>query len=134
MDRPSDAPQIIRSRLIVLLGKRAMLSALERRFDEHGTEALGRRVERMRLETSQASDLYSASVLRWGTADTSEYWVVAYARLIQMGQALTTKLRDAADELPHHERHHVSEDLEALEEIVDDWTRRIRRSMFKVVA
>ena len=131
---PTAAHKVIQSRLLVLQGKRLMLSTCERRLDQHGTEALRRRVDRLRLETSEASHLYMTSVLQWGTADTSEYWVVAYARLIEMGQALTTKLRHAACELELHERYHVSADVEALEEILDDWSGRMRRSMSKAVA
>ena len=131
---PTAAHQIIQSRLLVLQTKRLMLSSYERRLGQHGTDALRRRVERLRVDANQASHVYKASVLEWGTADTTEYWMVAYARLIEMGQALTNKLRSAAGELPPHERYHVSADVEALEEIVDDWRGRMRRSMSEAVA
>jgi hypothetical protein len=131
---PTVAHQIIQSRLLVLQTKRLMLSTYQRRLDEHGTEALRRRVEQLRTDTSHASHAYRSSVLQWGAADTSEYWLVAYGRLVEMGHALTNKLRAAADELPLHERYHVSADVEALEEIVEDWTRRMRRSMSEAVA
>lgn len=131
---PAVGRQIIQSRLLVLQTKRLMLSSYERRLDQYGTDALRRRVERLRLDANQASHVYRTTVLKWGTADNSEYWLIAYARLIEMGHALTGKLRDAADELPVHERYHVSADVEALEDIVADWSRRMRRSMVKAVA
>jgi hypothetical protein len=109
---PTVAHQIIQSRLLLLETKREMLYAAERRLHEDATDALRQRVERLRLETSYASHMYRTSVLEWGPVETSEYWLVAYARLIEMGHALTYKLRSAADELPVHERHHVSADVE----------------------
>ena len=134
MITPAVAHQIIQSRLLVLQTKRLLLNSCQRRLNQYGTDALRRRVERLRDETSDAGHAYRVAVLNWGSAETPDYWLVAYGRLIEMGHALTHKLRDAADELPIHERYHVSADVEALEEIVEDWTRRIRRSMSEAVA
>ena len=63
-----------------------------------------------------------------------EYWLVAYGRLIDMGGALITRLRDAAADLPYDERYAASTDVEMLESILEHWTESMRTSMSAGVA
>ena len=63
-----------------------------------------------------------------------DYWLVAYARLIDMAGVLMQRLHRAANRLPAHERYEVSADIEMLEGIIDSWTRSMRRTMVEAVA
>ena len=117
------------SRLLILQSKRLLLHSLERRAGEVGMESLQGRVERMRLDASQAQHDYRAAVLRLGSPQHKDYWVIAYSRLIEMGQVLTGKLRAAALDLSPAERYEISADVEMLETVVDGWTESMRRSM-----
>jgi hypothetical protein len=63
-----------------------------------------------------------------------DFWTIAYGRLIEMGQALSAKLRSSVYSLPVAERYRVSADVEMLEEIVDRWTAAMRTAMVESVA
>ena len=128
------AGELIQSRLLILQSKRMMLNSYQRRLDDLGTDALRKRVEQLRLESDRAQHRYRATILAWGSAKDADYWLVAYSKLIEMGNNLTSKLREATEELPASERYEVSADVEQLEEIVRDWTTRMRRSMAEAVA
>ena len=135
---PTLAHQIIKSRFLILQTKQLMLGSCERllderRLDETGSDALRRRVVQLRQDATRARHAYRAAMLQWGSADNPEYWVVAYGRLVDVGQALASKLRQAASQLPVHEGYEVAADADALEEIVADWTARMRRSMAQAV-
>ena len=128
------APHIITSRLLILESKRLMLASLHRRLAESGHESLRRRAEALSQECEHAQHNYRASVLSFGSPHTADYWVVAYSRLIEMGNALTVKLRDARGELPLDERYQVASDAEMLEEIIGSWTASLRAAMASAAA
>jgi hypothetical protein len=126
--------EIIESRLLLLQSKRLMLSACEKRLGAEGGQKLRRRVERLRAETDMAQHAYRSSILAWGSPKSSEYWLIAYSRLIAMGNALVDKMRSETVDLPAGERYQISADVEMLEDIVGDWTERMRKTMAEAVA
>jgi hypothetical protein len=126
--------EIITSRLLVLQSKRLMLNSTQRRLDESGLDSLRNRVETLRLEADHAQHLYRSSLLDYGSPELAEYWVVAYSRLIEMGNALKVRLRDAVLDLPLSERYQASADVEMLEEIVARWHESMRAAMTRSVA
>ena len=134
MMKKGAAAEVIHSRLLVMQAKRLMLNSYQRRLEEHGTDSLRQRVEQLRHETDQAQHRYRTSVLAWGSAESADYWLVAYGKLIEMGNVLSARLREATAELPPSERYEVSADVETLEGILEDWTRRMRTSMSEAVA
>jgi hypothetical protein len=111
-----------------------MLSLAERRLMLEGKDSLRRRAENLRLEAEQARHAYRSAILEYGSPESSDYWIVAYSRLIEMGNTLTTRLRDAIIDLPLSERYQASADVEMLEEIVDRWRVSMRAAMAKSVA
>ena len=127
------ARDIITSRLLVLQSKRLILRCQRRRLDAT-KEALRLEVEQLSLEAEDAQHRYRASMLAWGSPEFHDYWLIAYARLIEMGSVLTTRLREATTQLPLSERYQVSADVEMLEGIVDNWTESLRDEMAAAVA
>jgi hypothetical protein len=73
-------------------------------------------------------------MLDWGSVDTADYWLIAYARLIEMGNVLVTNLRGAAPGLPAAERYQAATEVEKLEKIVEQWSRSMRDSMAVALA
>jgi len=126
--------QLITSRLLILQSKRLMLHSLQRRQDEGSRAELNERIEALQVQAERAQHAYRTYVLNWGTTRSSDYWVVAYSRLIEMGNALTTKLREATNDLAPAERYQVSADVEMLEEIVAAWGESLRTVMTTAVA
>ncbi len=126
--------QLITSRLLVLQSKRLMLNSVQRRLDETGSASLHAQIAELRRATDAAQHEYRACVLNWGTADNSDYWLIAYGRLIEMGTALCNKLRETSLQLPVSERYEVSADVKMLEDIVASWTGMLRSAMTKAVA
>ena len=128
------AGELIQSRLLILQSKRLMLSGYERRLEAEGGQELRRRVERLRAETEMAQHAYRSTILAFGSPQNSEYWIIAYSRLISMGNALVDKMRVGTKDLPAAERYEISADLEMLEDIVGNWTERMRATMSEAVA
>ena len=131
--KESTALEMIQSRLLVLQSKRSMLNSCQRRFDQHGTAALHRRVSQLGMEADLAQHQYRTAMLMWGSPNNSDYWLVAYSKLIEIGSALVIKLREATPELPPHERLQIAADAETLERIVEAWQKRMRTSMAAAV-
>jgi hypothetical protein len=126
--------RIISSRLLIMQSKRLRLMSLRRRLAETGVAALQSRVDSLHAEAMQAQHQYRAAIMHWGSPEHADYWVVAYSRLIEIGNALTDKMRDAAATLPPHERYELAADIEMLEEIVRRWSESRRESMAATVA
>jgi hypothetical protein len=127
--REATAEQIINSKLLILQSKRLLLTSAERRLGDTDVRSIRARVDQLRTETATAQHGYRSSVLRWGSPRQHDYWPIAYSRLIEMGNALTTKLRRSAPGLPAEERYELTADMEMLEGIVEGWTESKRRSM-----
>lgn len=125
---------IITSRLLVLQSKRLMLDAIERRLDSWSSPYVKRRFEELRIETDAAQDRYRRAVMDWGSTDDIDYWVMAYSRLIDKGNVIVKKMREANLALPPMERGQVCADIEMMEQLVEDWTGSLRRSMAAAVA
>lgn len=124
------ADQIIMSRLLVMQSKRLMLTSAQRRANMHeGASQLEGKVVRLSRETEAANHAYRTAVLKLGSPDDRDYWVVAYGRLIDVGRTLAHKLRRATAGLPPAERYEVSADAEMLEEVVAGWTGSMQRFM-----
>ena len=135
-DRNPGLPResIVTSRLLVLQSKRLMLDAFEKRLDSWNGEGHRRRYEELRIETAAAQDRYRSAILAWGSAEDVDYWVMAYSRLIDKGNVIVKKMREANLALPPVERYQVSADIEMMEHLVEDWTGSLRRSMAAAVA
>lgn len=130
----STVQSIITARLLILQSKRLMLNSLQRRLEEGGYEALTERLARLRAETDMAQHSYRTSMLAWGAADSVDYWLVAYGRLIEVGNVVVERLRAATDDLPPHERYQVAADVEMLEHMLAKWSATRREAMSKAVA
>ena len=122
------------SRLLILQSKRMLLHSLQRRYDETGNPRMLPRIDRLRMEADRAQHHYRSSMLRLGSPDHADYWVIAYSRLIEMGEVLSGKLRTAAVDLAPDDRYEVSADVEMLEAVVDRWRESMRLSMAGNVA
>jgi hypothetical protein len=120
---------IVTSRLLVLQSKRLLLTSTETCLVHQGDQQLHDRAGRLRSQTESAQHAYRAALLKWGSTQTPEYWVVAYTKLIDLGSALITKLRSVPRGLSPAERLEVATDVEMLEDAVDKWREQMRASM-----
>jgi hypothetical protein len=111
-----------------------MLDAIERRLDSGNSPDVKRRFEELRVETAAAQDRYRRAILEWGSTEDIDYWVMAYSRLIDKGNVIVKKMREANLALPPAERYQVAADIEVMEHLVEDWTGSLRRSMAAAVA
>ena len=130
--RPSIANLLISARLLMLQSKRLILATLERRLHNQEVESLRSRVEHLREETRDAQERYAASMLQWGSAQTPDYWPVAYRRLVETADRLSMRLRRASADLPAAERYQMAAEVEMLEALVEGWRQSIRASMASV--
>jgi hypothetical protein len=131
---PGVADTLISARLLILQSKRLMLSSLQRRLEGSGIDALSKRVERLRAETERAQSRYRSTVLSIGSPRHDDYWPVAYSRMIEMGNILCSRLRDAMADLAPADRFVASTDIEALEHLVAGWRESMVASMRSAVA
>lgn len=124
---------LISSRLRILQSKRLRLNSVLLLRKSSSEEKL-KRLERIRAEVERSSENYQSIVLRLGSAQSSEYWLVAYSRLIASGSVLASKLRAAAIDLPAAERVQAVSEVEMLENLIQGWRAELRTSMVKAVA
>lgn len=117
---------VINSRLLVLQSKMLMLASLQRRAQDEA------RAARLEAEVGRTQHRYREAVLAWGRPENSDYWIVAYSRLIEVGNALLSKLQEA--DLPPSDRVEASTDFESLETVVAGWRQALRDSMAKSAA
>lgn len=125
---------IIAARLLILQSKRLMLASLERRLADTRLQELRTRVEVLKGDAAVANHNYKDAMLRYGAPDHDGYWLVAYTRLVEVGNVLTQKLTTAVAELPAEEQYEVSTDIEMLECIVGRWRDGVREAMAESVA
>jgi len=129
---PTIPESLISSRLLMLQSKRLILASLERRFRKQPLESLRTRVDLTRRETVHAHERYCRSLLTWGTADTPHYWPVAYGRLVDTADRLSSKLRGVAGDLPYPDRYQAATEVEMLEALAERWRQSIRTSITAV--
>ena len=120
---------IVSSRLLVLQSKRLLLSSTENCLVKPDQGELRERAGVLRTQTDDAQHEYRAALLKWGSRERSDYWVVAYSKLIEKGNTLITKLRRAAPELNPADRLEMAAEVEMLEEAVQRWREEIRASI-----
>ena len=125
---------IVAAQLLILQSKRLMLASVERRLAETKLQQLRDRVDVLKGEVAVAHHNYKNAMLRYGAPDHADYWLVAYMRLIEVGNALTQQLTTAVAELPAEEQYEVSTDIEMLERIVGRWREGMREAMVESVA
>ena len=120
---------IVSSKLLVLQSKRLLLASTENCLVKPGPEELRERAGHLRMQTDDAQHAYRAALLKWGSTETSDYWLVAYTKLIEKGNTLIAKLRSAAQELPPTDRVQMAVEVAVLEDAVERWREQIRASM-----
>jgi hypothetical protein len=120
---------IVSSKLLVLQSKRLLLASTENCLVKPGSEELRQRAGHLRTQTDDAQHAYRSALLKWGSTETSDYWLVAYTKLIEKGSALIAKLRSAAQELPPTDRVQMAVEVAVLEDAIERWRREMRTSM-----
>ena len=132
-DRNPTVPEsLISARLLMLQSKRLILATLERRLRVRPAESLRARVDHMRHETENAQEHYSTSMLRWGSPETPQYWPVAYGRLIDTADRLSTRLRRVTADLPSGDRYQLATEVEMVEALAEQWRSSIRASIVAI--
>jgi len=131
-NRPTIPESLVSSRLLMLQSKRLILATLERRWRNRPLESMRARVESMRTETEDAYEHYCLSLLKWGSAESQQYWPVAYGRLIETAEKLSRKLRGVSHELPASDQYQLATEVEMLDALVERWRKSIKGSMIAV--
>jgi len=120
--------RLITARMLVLQSKRLILASTQRRFHD-GNAGLSERVQRLTMETSQAQHSYRTTVLHWGPEASTQYWPVAYSRLVEVGEVLATQLRGAVPGMKPAEGLAAATEVEALEGLIKGWRTTLQKSM-----
>ena len=127
--RRAVARRLISSHLLVLESKRLLLASNQRRLRE-GQPRLSGRVAKLTLEASEAQHRYRTTVLKWGPEASSQYWPVAYSRLIEVGEVLAGQLRGATPIMrAAADRYAMATEVEALEGFIQRWRSTLQKSM-----
>jgi len=123
------AQRLISSRMLILQSKRLMLASSQRRL-QNGQPELSDRVAHLTLEASLAQHSFRSTVLECGPDASSQYWPVAYSRLVEVGEVLTTQLRGAAPNMSAAaDRYAMATEVEALEGFIKGWRNTLQKSM-----
>ena len=120
--------RLISARMLVLQSKRLLLASSQRRLRD-GQPQLSNRVNQLTLEASEAQHSYRTTVMAWGPEASSQYWPVAYSRLVEVGEVLAAQLRGATRGMQPEKRFEVATEVEALEDFIKGWRTTLQRSM-----
>jgi hypothetical protein len=120
---------VITSRLLILQSKRLLLSSIERRLRIASVESLRQHLELLVAECESAWTAYRASILRWGSPQNQEYWLVAYSGLIDRGNTLSDRLANASADMSPADRYRLAVEVEKLDDMVEHWTVSMRATM-----
>lgn len=126
---------IISSRFHILQSRRLILSSVHRILK--GSTANADEVERLnRLKsaTERAHQNYESTILRLGSPQIHDYWLVAYSRLIFSANSLVSMLRTSAADFSPAERYEMTLEVEGLEKLIQRWTDSLRKSLSEAVA
>ena len=88
----------------------------------------------MHEEAERAQHEYRNAVLAYGSPGSTDYWLVAYGRLIETGTVLSDRLRSTMNELSPAERFEVAADVEMLESLIGRWNEAKRLAMAESIA
>jgi len=116
----------------MLQSKRLILATLERRLRNRPLESMRARVVSLRAETEDAYEHYCLSLLRWGSAESPQYWPVAYGRLVDTAEKLSRRLRGVAHDLPASDRYQMATEVEMLEALAERWRQSVKASITAV--
>jgi len=128
------AQEIIASRFLIVQAKRLLLSSAYRRHHLENGSTPRDVIERLESELDRADRRYRMAVLEHASPESADYWIIVYARLLEVGEDLTEKMRTASVELPPGARFEVSTDIEALQLILERWNASMKKSMAQAVA
>lgn len=121
--------RLISARMLILQSKRLLLASTQRRLRE-GKPQLSDRVQQLTLEASEAQHSYRTTVLACGPEASSQYWPVAYSRLVEVGEVLAAQLRGASPGMTAAaDRYAMATEVEAIEGFIDGWRTTLQRSM-----
>ena len=126
--------RIISARLLILQSKRMLLvralsNVRYRRLPEPNDK-----VVRLQSEVQSAVDTYRDCVLKFGSVDSSQYWLVAFASLVEAAEMLSGVLVEAASSLPQPDRADVAVDARRLDGIIEGWRELLRTTVTTEVA
>ncbi|HET7465868.1 MAG TPA: hypothetical protein VFL29_04325 [Candidatus Dormibacteraeota bacterium] len=119
--------QIVMSRLLVLQSRRMMLASCLRRSQVANRPALTERVESLQGAADKAHADYKAAVLAWAHPETPQFWMVAYATMIENAESVVDELRTRSSELPISDRMLVERDATELKGIIKRWRSNLMR-------
>ena len=120
---------IVMSRLLVLQTRRLLLASGQKK-------ALATSADRARLKeaAAKAHAEYRKAVLAWASPDTSQFWMVSYATMIDGLEELAGRLRTSSKELPAQDRRELEADLVRLDEMTGRWRASMMSPMGGSVA
>ena len=107
---------IVMSRLLVLQTRRLLLASSQKKVRATNPDLV-----RLKEAAAKAHLEYRKAVLAWASPDTSQFWMVSYATMIDGLDELAGRLRTSSQELPMQDRHELEADLVRLDEITGRW-------------
>jgi len=126
--------QLVSSRLLILQSKRMLLTGAKRKMNASGSEQARADVGRYEAAVAQAHARYNETVLRWGSADTAQYRLIAYGSLIVKAERLRASLLVAGGPMSPADRRELISDVAVLNSIIANWRGLSRQSMLEAVA
>jgi hypothetical protein len=125
---------IVMSRLLVLQSRRILLATTEKKLRAEDDPELRKRLGNHQAAAAGAHDAYRAAVLTWASPESTQFWMVAYATMIDGVEDLAGQLRARSYELPGRDRIAIQSDLAQLDRIIKRWRSTMLAPMGDVAA
>ncbi len=122
----SGGEQILASRMLVFQSKLLLMSAANRRFRRTRAKRDLKRVEHLRAELHLAEAALRTIELEGHLWSGPDYWLAIYASLIYRATDTLDRMKSATHAGPVAERFETATDVQMLEELIAQWTSRMR--------
>ena len=122
----SSGNQIIASRMLVFQSKLLLMNAANRRFQRTHAKRDLKRVEHLRAELHRAESALRKIEVEGSLWSSADYWLAVYASLIDRAKDSLARVASVMRARPAAERFENATDVQMLEELIAQWTARMR--------
>ena len=122
----SSGDQVVAARMLVFQSKLLLMNTANRRFRRTNAERDLKRVEHVRAELHRAEAALRRIELEGHHWSSPDYWLAVYASLVERATDALDRMTTASYGRPAAERFESATDIQMLEELIAQWTSRMR--------
>lgn len=122
----SSGDQVVAARMLVFQSKLLLMNTANRRFRRTKAKRDLKQVEHLRAELHQAEAALRTTEVEGHLWSSPDFWLAVYASLVERATDALDRMTIASYGRPAAERFESATDIQMLEELIAQWTSRMR--------